>query len=177
MPQKRFLGITTLSPFFQTEGVDAVVANLVDRAGATAVACNTSVTEPAPDGQGSFQPPDDAGASVRLFDRPLWGKQALWLRSAPGHFAQSAHFAGSPYQPRAGDDLTERAGPVIGQFIRAAKAGGLKVYIQTGAVQPPGMLEEDTPRLPNGKIPPARMAATGSLASPAIRAYNRALTQ
>lgn len=177
MSNKRFLGITTLSPFIQTEGVDEVVANLVDRAGANAVAVNTSVTEPAPDGQGSFQPPDDAGASVRLFDRPIWGRQALWLRSAPGHFARAEFFANSPYRPRAGDDLTQRSGPILGQFIRAAKAAGMQVYIQTGATQPPGMHEEDTPRLPTGEIPQGRMAATGSLASPAIRAWNRAWTR
>ncbi len=82
---KRFLGITVMSPYFQSEGVDDVLANVADRAGATAVACNTSVTAPSAEGEGSFQPPDDAGASVRLFDRPIWGQQALWLRSGPGH--------------------------------------------------------------------------------------------
>jgi hypothetical protein len=177
MSQKRFLGVTTLSPFFQTEGVEAVVANLVERAGATAVACNTSVTEPAPDGEGAFQPPDDAGASVRLFDRPLWGKQALWLRTAPGHAADPDHFADSPYKPRAGDDLTERAGAIIGEFIDAAQGAGMAVYIQTDAANPPGRREEDTPRLPDGTLPQARMANTGSLASPAIRAFNRAWTR
>ena len=82
---KRFLGITVMSPYYQNEGINQVISNLLQRAGATAVATNTSVTAPAPDGVGSFQPPDDAGASVRLFDRPLWGKSAQWMQSAPGH--------------------------------------------------------------------------------------------
>lgn len=176
-PQRRFLGITVMTPFIQNEGIDHVLANLIERAGATAVATNTSVTAPAPEGSGSFQPPDDAGASVRLFDRPLWGKHALWLRSAPGHHARRDFFTGLPYQPRPGDDLTDSAGPVIGDFIRAAKQAGLKVYIQTGATQPPGLRAEDIPRLPTGNLPVARMAATGSLAAPAIRAYNRAWTR
>lgn len=171
---KRFLGITVMSPFFQNEGIDRTLDNIIERAGASAVATNTSVTEPTNEGEGAFQPPDDAGASVRLFDRSLWGKQALWLRSSPGHQANLGNFADSPYKPRPADDLTEKEGHVIGDFIRAAKARGLKVYIQTGATQPPGLREEDTPRLPDGRILQGRMANVGSAASPAIRAWNRA---
>ena len=175
--QKRFLGITVMSPYYQNEGADGVLHNLIERAGATAVATNTSVAALAPDGVGSFQPPDDAGASVRLFDRPLWGKQALWMLSAPGHQAHREFYANSPYQPRAADYLTEREGPIIGDFIKASRKAGLKVYIQTGAAQPPGMREEDIPRLPDGRLPQDRMANTASLASPAVRAYNRAWTR
>ncbi len=174
---KRFLGITVLSPYIQNEGVTDLLQRLTERAGATAVACNTSVTEPSAAGVGSFQPPSDAGASVRIFDRPLWGQQALWLRSAPGHHANRAFFQDSPYQPRPGDDLTDQEGPILGEFIGAAKAAGLQVYIQTGATQPPGLRAEDTPRLPDGRIPADRMAEVGSAASPAIRAWNRAWTQ
>jgi hypothetical protein len=177
MADKRFLGITVMSPYYQNEGIEGVVRNLVERTGATAVATNTSVAALAEEGVGSFQPPDDAGASVRLFDRPLWGKSALWMRSAPGHHARQEFFAGSPYAPRPGDDLTDSDGAIIGDFIHASKAAGLKVYIQTGATQPPGLRDEDKPRLPDGRLPAARMANTGSLASPAIRAYNRAWTR
>lgn len=174
---KRFLGITTLSPYIQNEGIDGILTNLIDRAGATAVAINTSVTAPAAEGVGSFQPPIDAGASVRLFDRPLWGKHALWLRSAPGHQANLDFFKDSPYKPRPADDLTATAGQILSDFVAAAKGRGLRVYIQTGATQPPGLRAEDTPRLPDGRLPVDRMADTGSLASPAIRAWNRAWTQ
>ncbi len=174
---RRFLGITTMSPFFQTEGVDATLDNLVQRAGVTAVTCNTSVVAPSQEGQGSWQPPDDAGASVRLFDRPLWGQQALWLRSGPGHVANRDFFADSPYQPREPNELTEQHGAIIGGFIDGAKARGLQVYIQTSAAAPPGLRDEDVPRLPNGDLPQNRMASTASLASPAVRAFNRAWTQ
>ena len=171
---RRFLGITVLSPFFQNEGIDAVLDNLIERAGATAVAVNTSVTAPCEAGTGSFQPPSDAETSPRLFDRPIWGKQAGWLRSGPGHVADPVLYRDSPYPPREPNDLTGSDGPIIGEFIRAAKARGLKVYIQTGATQPPDLRDEDLPRLPDGRIPQGRMAHVGSLASPAIRAYNRA---
>lgn len=170
----RFLGITVMSPYFQNEGIDGVITNLVERAGATAVATNTSVTAPGAEGEGSFQPPIDAGASVRLFDRPLWGKTSLWLRSAPGHHANLEFFNNSPYKPRPGDDLTDQSGSIIGEFIDAAKQAGLRVYIQTGAAQPPGLSEDDLPLLPTGELPKDRMANTGSLASPSIRTYNRA---
>ena len=69
---RRFLGFTVFCDFIQSEGIDAVLDNL-DRAGATAVAINPTVTEPSAKGEGTFQPPDDAGSSPRLFDRPLWG--------------------------------------------------------------------------------------------------------
>lgn len=174
--RQRFLGVTTMSPFFQNEGIDQTLDNLT-RAGVTAVATNTSVTAPGAEGEGSFQPPDDAGASVRLFDRPLWSQQALWLRSSPGHQANLDYFQGLPYQPRAADDLTLEAGHLVADFIAAAKARGLRVYIQTSAATPPGLRSEDTPRLPDGRLPQARMANTGSLASPAIRAWNQAWTR
>lgn len=177
MKRVRQLGITVLTPFIQHEGVDAILDNIIMRTGANAVAVNTSVTAPGAEGEGSFQPPDDAGASVRLFDRPLWGQRALWMRSSPGHAANPDFFRDAPYQPRPADDLTADQGAIIGEFIDAAKARGLKVYIQTGATQPPGLREEDIPRLPDGSLPGKRMANVGSPASPAIRAWNRAWVQ
>lgn len=174
---KRFLGITVMSPFFQNEGVENVLTNVVERAGASAVACNTSVAAPSAEGQGAWQPPDDAGASVRAFERPLWGKAGLWLRSGPGHRPNPAFFHNSPYQPREPNDLTDSDGAIIEQFIVAAKARGLAVYIQTSATQPPGLRVEDMPQLPDGRVPDGRMAYTGSLASPSIRRYNRAWVQ
>ena len=169
----RFLGITVLSDFVLNEGVAGVLDNLA-RAGAPAVACNPTVTAPGNAANGSWQPPADAGASVRLFDRPLWGKRELWVRSGPSFRPRPEFYADTPYQPRRANDLTERDGPIVARFIRAARERGLKVYFQVGAVQTPGLREEDVPRLPDGSVPQERMANTGSLASEAIRAYNRA---
>ena len=55
MSTKRILGITVLADFILNEGVDAVLDNLVDRAGATAVALNPTVTAPSEEG-GRFLP-------------------------------------------------------------------------------------------------------------------------
>lgn len=173
MAEDRLLGITVLADFILNEGVDGVLDNVINRAGATAVAVNPTVTTPAPEGEGSFQPPSDAGSSPRLFDRHLWGKRALWVRSAPSYNPNEEYYKNSPYKPRKADDLTAEYGDIIRQFIDAALERGLKVYIQMNAATPSGLLDEDRPRLPNGNLPD-RMADTGSLASNAIRAYNEA---
>ncbi len=174
MPTHRFLGITVLTDFVLNEGVEGILDNIAGRAGACAVACNPTVTAPGDAANGSWQPPADAGASVRLFDRPLWGKRELWVRSGPSFVPNADLYADTPYRPRGANDLTDRDGPVVDWFLEAAHARGLQVYFQVGAVQPPGLRPEDTPRLPDGAIPSNRMADTGSLASEAIRAYNRA---
>jgi len=170
---KRLVGITVLGDFLLSEGIDAVLSNL-RRIGATAVATNPTVTAPAAEGEGSFQPPSDAGSSPRVFDRPLFGKQALWVRGSVSYVPNAKLYRDSAYEPRQPNDHTEKHGHVIGEFIAAAKEAGLKVYLQVGAVQPTGLRDEDRPRLPDGSLPADRMADTGSLASQAIRSYNRA---
>ncbi len=169
----RTIGITVLGDYILSDGIDTVLENL-HGAGATAVACNPTVTAAANEGEGSFQPPIDAGASVREFDRPLFGRKSLWVRSGVSYQPRTEFYRDSPYQPRQPNDLTATYGPLIGEFVRQAAASGLKVYMQLAAVQPSGLRDEDRPRLPDGRIPVNRMADTGSLASPAIRAYNRA---
>ena len=169
----RLLGITVLGDFILSEGVESVLQNLL-RIGATAVATNPTVTAPAPEGEGSFQPPIDAGSSPRVFDRPLFGKHSLWVRGGVSYEPNPNFYRESQYEPRKPNDLTQQHGHVIGEFISAAKQAGLKVYLQIGAVQPTGLRDEDRPRLPNGEIPAHRMADTGSLASGAIRSYNNA---
>lgn len=173
-PTKRMLGITVMMDFVLNEGAEGVLERVVDRAGATAIACNPTVSAEGEEGQGTFQPPTDAGASPRLFDRPLWGRRSLWVRSGPSYHPNEEFYSDTPYAPRQPNDLTEAHGHVVGEFIDAALARGLKVYIQTGGASPPGLREEDVPRLPDGRLPEDRMANTGSLASLAIRAYNRA---
>ena len=174
---RRFLGITVLGDFILNEGIDGVLENLIERAGATAVAVNPTVTAPADEGSGSFQPPSDAGSSPRLFDRPLWGKRSLWVRSGPSYYPNEAYYADTPYVPRKPNDLTEAHGALIGDFIDAALDRGLEVYFQVSATAAPGLREADMTRLPDGRLPENRMANTGSLASEAIRAYNRAFVR
>jgi hypothetical protein len=168
------LGITVLGDYVVSEGPEAVLDRIVGLAGADAVATNPTVSAPAPDGTGSFQPPDDAGSSPRHFDRALWGRTALWVRAQPSYRSRDELYRASPYPARRPGDITDACGGQIAAFVSAAKRRGLAVYLQIGAAQPPGLRAADTPRLPGGSIPEGRMAATASLASPAVRAYNRA---
>ena len=164
------LGITVLADFILNEGVEAVLDNLVERAGATAVALNPTVTAPSEEGTGSFQPPSDAGSSPRLFDRPLWGRRSLWVRSAPSYHPRLSYYGDTPYKPRNPNELTDAHGELIGQFIDAALDRGLAVYLQLSGATPPGLTDDDRPRRPDGRLPD-RMADTGCLASEAVRAY------
>lgn len=173
MSRTRLLGITVMADFVLSEGIDAVLDNL-EKVGATAVATNPTVTTEAPEGTGSFQPPSDAGSSPRLFDRPLFGKRSLWVRGAPSYHPDVRLYRDTPYQPRKANELTMTHGHILGDFVQAALDRGLKVYFQVSAAAPPGLMADDIPRLPDGTEPQNRMANTGSLASPAIRAYNRA---
>lgn len=178
----RLLGVTVMPEYIQSEGVDGIIANL-KRIGANAVATSPYVMEPADEKSGSREPPADAGAgSVRLLDRPLWGKSELFVRTAPSFVPEPRLYAGLRYQPPPPDALTRAQGSIIGTFVKEAKAAGLKVYLQFQAAIPPGYrvqfggaTGDDVPRLPDGKIPPRRVDKNGSLASVEIRRYTNAL--
>lgn len=179
---QRFLGVTVMPEYVQSEGIDAVLAKLLHM-GATAVCTSPYVMEPASQTTGSREPPDDAGAGgVRLLDRPLWGRRELFVRTAPSFTPDPRLYQGLLYQPVAPDPLTRRSGAVVGEFIRAAKSAGLRVYLQFQAAIPPGYrvqfggaAAEDQPRLPDGRVPTRRVDKNGSLASVHIRRYSEAL--
>lgn len=121
---------------------------------------------------------------MRLLERALWGKHELFVRTAPAFIAETKLYQGLRYQPPPATELTRKQGPVVRDFLRAAQAKHLKVYLQVQAAIPPGYrvqfggpLEADTPRLPDGKIPSRRLAKNGSLASTHIRDYAHALTR
>ena len=184
MPQPRkFLGITVLPEFFQNETVDGVLDNLVSRAGVTAIATSPYVMEPADEATGSREPPDDAGAgNVRLLDRELWGRRELFVRTAPSFTPDKSLYAGLKYQPAEPKELSRRDGHIIRDAIRGAQARHIQVYLQVQSAIPPGYRvqfggpdEADSPRLPDGRIPPRRVAKNGSLASQPIADYTRAL--
>ena len=180
---KPLIGITVLPEFVQSEGIDHVLLNLTERAGANAVTTSPYVMEPADEKTGSREPPIDAGAgSVRLLDRDLFGKRELWVRTAPSFTPDTKLYAGLRYQPPQPDDLTRREGAKVGEFVKQAKAAGLKVYLQVQAASPPGyrvqfsgVQDEDQPRRFDGKVPARRVDKNGSLASPHIRDYTAAM--
>ncbi len=178
-----FIGVTLLPEYFQSESVNGVLDNLQSRAAATAVTTSPYVMQLADSQSGFREPPVDAGAGqVRLLDRPLWGKRELWVRTAPSFRPDLRLYHGLRYQPPPANGLTAEHGPVVEQFLQAARSRGLKVYLQVQAAIPPGYRVqfgepelEDIPRLPDGSIPKRRLSANGSLASPHIREYAHAL--
>ncbi len=177
-----FLGITVMPEYIQSEGIDGVIGNL-KRMGATAVCTSPYVMEPASEGEGSREPPADAGAGgVRLLDRPLWGRRELFVRTAPSFTPDPRLYQGLRYQPVAPDSLSRQSGAMVGDFVKAAKSAGLEVYLQFQAAIPPGYrvqfgggAGDDQPQLPDGSVPARRVDKNGSLASQHIRSYSQAL--
>ena len=74
----KMLGITVLPEYFQVEGIETVLDNCQNIAGANAITTSPYVMRLAATGEGQREPPIDAGAgAVRILDRPLWGKREL----------------------------------------------------------------------------------------------------
>jgi len=182
-PRERFVGITVMPEDYQVEGIEQVLRNVKTRARATAVATSPYVMEPSDREHGQRQPPIDAGAGgVRLLDRPLWGKREIYTRSAPSFVPNLRLYQGLRYQPSAADNLTRSQGGIVRDFLRAAKAAGLKTYFQIQSCSPPdyvvsagGPIDEDRPRLPVGSMPKRHVGNNGSLASSEIRRYTETL--
>jgi hypothetical protein len=183
MPQQT-TGVTVLPEHFQNEGVESVVERLA-AAKVDMIATSPYVMEPSNDPTAGREPPIDAGAgSVRLLDRPLWGQRELSVKTAPSYQADLRLYRGLRYQPTPANELTAREGKVIPQFLRAAQSRHIQTYLQVQAAIPPGYRvqfggpsEDDKPRLPDGRIPPKRLANNGSLASPHIVNYTVALAR
>ena len=182
MAAPKLLGVTVLPEFIQSEGIDGLLDNLT-RIGANAVATSPYLMEEADPQTGQREPPADANAgSVRLLDRPLFGKREVYVKTAPSFVPDRTLYAGLRYQPSEPTDLTHQQGQLLKDFIKAAKSRGIRVYFQVQAAIPPGYrvqfggpVESDRARLPDGTIPERRLAKNGSLASPHILAYEHAL--
>ena len=181
MSVDRCVGLTILPEYIQTEGIPGILRNL-KRAGATAVSTSPYVMEPATPETGSREPPGDAEkGNVRLLDRPLWGRDALFVRTEPSWEHDLSLYHGLRYQPDPTGDLTRREGHLLEEFIRAAKEAGFKTYFQIMAASPPAyrvqfttLHEDDMPRLPDGSLPKMRLDRNGSLASPHLIGYQNA---
>ena len=182
MAAPKLLGVTVLPEYIQSEGIDGLLDNLT-RIGANAVATSPYLMEEADPQTGQREPPVDANAgSVRLLDRPLFGKREVYVKTAPSFVPDRTLYAGLRYQPSEPTDLTHRQGQLLNDFIKAARSRGIRVYFQVQAAIPPGYrvqfggpVESDRARLPDGTIPERRLAKNGSLASPHILAYEHAL--
>ncbi|MDA1069171.1 MAG: hypothetical protein O3C43_22015 [Verrucomicrobia bacterium] len=178
------LGITILPEYIQSEGPEALLDRLLERLPLTAVSTSPYLMEECPGGQGGErEPPADSDKGLaRLLERPLWGKNEVWVNTTPSFEPNLELYKGLRYQPQKTTDLTRREGAVIDRFIQAAHARGVKVYFQIQAAIPPGLrvqfggpVDDDRARLPDGSIPTKRLDKNGSLASPHIIHYGEAL--
>ena len=182
MAERKFLGITVLPEYIQSEGVAGVLDNL-ERIGANAVATSPYLMEEADQETGQREPPADADAGdVRLLDRPLFGKREVWVRTAPSFVPDRSLYRGLRYRPAEPTALTRSQGRILDDFIAAARKRNIKVYFQIQAAIPPGYrvqfggpVDADRALLPNGAIPEKRLAKNGSLAGPQILGYEHAL--
>ena len=78
MAANKLLGVTVLPEYIQSEGIEGLLGNLT-RIGANAVATSPYLMEEADPQTGQREPPADADAgSVRLLDRPLFGKREVY---------------------------------------------------------------------------------------------------
>lgn len=174
---KRFLGVTVLPEFAQNEGAEAVLDRLAE-VGVQAITVSPRVYEPTDDQTAIREPPIDAGeGKVRVHDRPLWGKYELFVRQSPSYAPDRDLYRGLKYQPPEADELTRREGPIVAELIAGAHARGMKCYFQFCPGIPPGLHEDDHPRMPDGRFPARRLAYTASLASQDVLAYTDALVR
>ena len=177
------LGITVMPEFMQCEGVEPVLRNIAEVAGATSVTTVPSVMAPATAATGHREPPIDGGAGGRrVLDRTLWGQHALFTTTAPSYVPDPRLYAEAGYPPPQPTALTDREGGVVAAFLTASKARGLETYLQVMAAIPPGIRvqfggprDADRARTADGRSVSGRVDNNASLASPAIRSFMRAL--
>jgi hypothetical protein len=106
----------------------------------------------------------------------------LYVTTAPSFIPNTALYRDLRYQPPQPTELTRTAGHVVRDFLRAAQSRHLRVFLQVQAAIPPGYrvqfggpVDDDLPRMPNGREPAKRLAKNASLASPQVRGYLAAL--
>ncbi len=182
-PARIDLGITVMPEYIQSEGIEAVLHQIIDVAGASSVTTSPYVAARVAEGKGHREPPIDGGiGKKRLLDRPLWGARELWMTAAPSFRPDVALYDGLVYRPPEPDSLTDAEGGQVGAFLDAARARGLESWMQIQAAIPPcyrvqfgGPHPGDESLLPDGQPFPQRVDRNASLASTDLRAYLRAI--
>ncbi|MGQ7843290.1 hypothetical protein ACUNV4_02355 [Granulosicoccus sp. 3-233] len=175
-------GITVLPEWAQSEGIENLLDRL-QRAHVTDIATSPYVMQP--DSNGTREPPVDGGAGkVRLLERELWGHRELSVRTAPSFHPDHTLYETTRYKPPKPDDLTEREGHVVQEFIDKASARGMKVWFQVQSAIPPGYRVQfggpasgDACLGPDSQPGPDRVDSNASLAAPDVIAYGEAMMQ
>ena len=100
------------------------------------------------------------------------------MKTSPSFAPTPSHYIDTPYRPDPATDLTRAEGPMVGHFLDAAKARGMKTYLQVMAAIPPsyrvqfgGPVAADQPMMPDGRPVPDRVDRNATLASPGLRNY------
>ena len=181
----RQLGVVLTPAEVQDEGLNRVLDN-IQRAGASVISPTLGVYAPAPDGQGSREPPLDVSGEARLLDRPLWGRRELWMRGYTPHPPDPRIWADAPYPPPplAPPELQI---DVVRQIVDGARARGLSVEIQVSPYTLPGAPGgqtfgsghgsgnlDDRPRRVDGSVAERIVAGHGCLNNPRVRALGQA---
>ena len=183
MPAPLMLGMILMPEFIQCEGLEQVLHNCLDVAGATDMTTVASVMGSADEAHGEREPPSDGGAGdKRVLDRPLWGKHWLYSRTAPSFEPDHSLYADTPYDPPRPTELTMREGHVVGDFLNACRQRGVRTWLQVMAAAPPGIRVQfggpcfqDCAVAADAREIGRRVDRNGSMANGAIRHFLSAL--
>ena len=183
MPTPLMLGMILMPEFIQCEGLEQVLHNCLDVAGATDMTTVASVMEPADEAHGEREPPSDGGAGdKRVLDRLLWGKRWLYSRTAPSFEPDRSFYADTPYEPPQPTELTAREGHLVTDFLNACRQRGVRTWLQVMAAAPPGIrVQFGGPRPQDCAVAAdaqeigRRVDRNGSMANDAIRYFLSAL--
>jgi hypothetical protein len=174
-PPRRFLGVFVNTYAVQSEGITRVLDNL-QSVGCTAIVVLPVVSRPVQKGAGVRTPVLHVDGYRRTFGRPIFGRRDLHMKSYRVLQPRTDLYVDTPYLPRwepipAGLDAT-----LPHQVVEEARRRDLLVYTHVAPFLAPVLQPEDRPRYPDGKAPePPQVSIYGAPASPAIRAYGRAL--
>jgi hypothetical protein len=177
-------GIDITTPELATEGT-ATVLDAIARTGATAITTTTSVVVPADEETDLREPPLDVAGHRRVLDRPIWGRDATWVRRYVAH----------PPDPDLWRDLPWPSPPLAPEGFRVdhareaidgARERGLRVYAHFAPYALPGGSDHREGMPTNaelrlryrpvrfiGGIHPEGISWVGCLNNPTVRHYGR----
>lgn len=167
----RFLGIIITPANAQSEGLETVLDTIVCT-GATAIALDPWLLEPATPETGARMPDLHIDGYERLLARPLWGKRELYVTSYLAYEPDLDLYRETPYAPpvRTLPPDLDRALPQ--KLIDAAHARGMQAHMGLAPFLVPDLRGVDRPRRIDSKfLQPPLIAHNACLNSPDARAY------
>ena len=148
----KFLGMVMTPLDVQVEGL-APVMDRIEATGATAINCGRSLSLEVPQEQGHRAPPLDIDGYRRVFDRPVWGKRELYLRSHPVDVPDLSLYSDTIYKPSFRGPPPELDRDIPDQIYAEARRRGWKIYNSTSPLSVPLLAADDHMRWVDGSIP------------------------